>query len=83
MMHSRQFALENVLLLLGRLQGEGRGIVVVYANTQTAQGTLQILLVALQTLQYARLLLQQLIQLIQLTYLGLKWEYIYTAYVIE
>lgn len=72
-----------MLLLLGRLQGEGRGIAVVYANTQTAQGTLQILLVALQTLQYARLLLQQLIQLIQLTYLGLKWEYIYTAYVIE
>lgn len=83
MMHSRQLALENVLLLLGRLQGEGRGIAVVYANTQTTQGTFQILLVALQTLQYARLLLQQLIQLIQLTYLGLKWEYIYTAYVIE
>lgn len=80
-MHSRELALKNVLLLLGRLQGEGRGIVVVYASTQTAQSTLQILLVALQTLQYSRFLLQQLIQLIKLTNLGLKWEYIYTTYI--
>jgi len=74
-MDPRQFALQDVLLLLGRLQGHGRGIAVVDAGPQSSQGSLEVLLVALETLQSSRLLLQQLIQLVEFTHLGLQIIY--------
>jgi len=86
LMNPRQLTLQDVLLLLGRLQGHGRGIAVVDASPQSSQGSLEILLVPLQTLQSARLLLQQLIQLVELTHLGLNisniFIYIYSTFFI-
>lgn len=70
-MDAAQLALERVLLFAGRLDDHWRAVALLDALAEAAQRSFELLLVALQTLQGARLLVHQLVELVELLHLGL------------